>query len=104
MGKPIRILHKTIDKTGQHLQMRVLFCFVRKDENMATKKKATPEKEIKTATVFGGALNIRQEPDTTSAVLGTLEDGSQIMILEDLGEWLRTNAGYVMAKWVKQDA
>lgn len=65
-----------------------------------TKKKTTRKAATKTGTVHGGALNIRKGPDVGSERVGTLEDGTKIKILEDLGEWLRIDEGYVMAKWV----
>ena len=69
---------------------------------MATRKKTTAAPaENKTGVVFGGALNIRQEPTTASAIVNTMKDGTMITILEDLGDWLRIDGGYVMSKWVK---
>lgn len=63
-----------------------------------TRKKAEAQK---TGVVFGGTLNVRKEPAQTATILGTLEDGAKITILEDLGEWLKIDTGYVMKKWVK---
>ena len=65
-----------------------------------TKKKTTRKAAMKTGTVHGGALNIRKGPDVGSERVGTLEDGTKVKILEDLGEWLRIDEGFVMAKWV----
>ena len=67
---------------------------------MATKKKVTSPCKI-TGKVFGGALNIRLEPSTDAAVLGQLEDGEEIEILETLTGWYRFKDGYVMSKWVE---
>ena len=63
-----------------------------------TTKKTTA---TKTGTVVGGTLNIRKAADITSDILGTLEDGTKVTILEDCGEWLKIEAGYIMKKWVK---
>lgn len=66
-----------------------------------TKKKTTRKAATKTGTVHGGALNIRKGPDIGSERVGTLEDGTKVTILEDCGEWLKIDAGYIMKKWVK---
>ncbi len=73
---------------------------------MAGNKKAAPEQEQKkpgkfTGKVTGGNLNIRKKPDTESAKVGLLENGEEVTVLEDLGEWYRIKAGYVMSKWVQ---
>jgi len=70
---------------------------------MATRKKTTTEEKpaAKIKTVFGGALNIRKDADINSERVGCYADGDKIKVLEDLGEWLRVETGYVMSKWVK---
>lgn len=85
---------------------------------MATKKKSVDNEPImepqvvdepkpakkpaaKIKTVFGGVLNIRKDADINSERVGYYEDGDKIKVLEDLGDWLRVETGYVMAKWVK---
>ncbi len=59
---------------------------------------------VKTA---GGKLNVRQEPD--GRVIGQLESGSEIEILEEAGEWLRihfgeSRSGYVFAAYISRQA
>lgn len=63
--------------------------------------KAKKEDLTRTGRVFGGNLNIRKEPDVNAGIAGVLDDGTEVTILEDLGEWLKIEAGYVMKKWVK---
>ena len=95
-----------IDST---FQAEVLSVRLKEVKIMATRKKTEPimeapveeKKTTKTGTVFGGRLNIRQAPDIQSKVVGQLEDGEKIKTVEDCGEWLRIQTGYVMAKWVK---
>lgn len=70
---------------------------VQKD-TQKTKKKAAARKK---GTVFGGVLNVRKEPDVQSDRVRYLQSGTEVTILEDLGEWLRIEDGYIMAKWVK---
>ena len=62
-------------------------------------EKQTTRKIMKT--VFGGTLNIRKEPTTAADIVGTFADGTNVTILEDQGEWLKVEAGYIMAKWVR---
>ena len=70
---------------------------------MPKKKTETKKTDKITGTVFGGGLNIREQPGIESAIKGVLEDGSRIEILENTGDWLKIETGYVMAKWVKLD-
>lgn len=90
------------------MQLRVsgaVFVFTRKDTNMAARKKTEvtePKKII--GTVIGGSLNVRAGDNLNTEVVTTLEDGTQIEILEAGEEWHRIEAGYVMARWVKLDA
>ena len=74
---------------------------------MPTRKKTATtitEKKMpkKTGIVQGGRLNLRKEADIHSESLGLLDDGATVTILEDCGEWLRIDGGYVMSKWVKK--
>ena len=72
----------------------------------ATKKapvKKTVAKPIqKIGTVHGGTLNVRKAADINSDKVGQLASGTKITILEDLGEWLKIDTGYVMSKWVQK--
>ena len=45
-------------------------------------------------------LNIRQEPSTTSAVVGNYDDGTMITILEIKDGWGRTDQGWVSLNYV----
>lgn len=75
-----------------------------KKTKTAPVKKAAEKKEketVRTGKVFGGSLNIRPEPGVDNIPTGQLNDGTEIVILEDLGEWFRIDKGYVMSKWVK---
>ena len=54
------------------------------------------------------ALNIRQEPNTTSPIIGKLTSNMQAVILEDNGEWLLIGAaqnnntlGWVLKNYTK---
>ena len=52
----------------------------------------------------GSPLNIRQEPTTSSAVLGTIPNGTKIIILGQAGDWYLTRyqgiLGYVSGSYV----
>ena len=54
-------------------------------------------------TVIGGALYIRDAGSLEGKIVGTLEDGAVIDIIEAGEEWHKIPDGYVMAKWVKLD-
>lgn len=61
-----------------------------------------------TGTVNTDALRLRSEPSTTSPTIGYLNTGTQVEILEDLGEWLLVSCngktGYLYAEYVSSDA
>ena len=69
---------------------------------MAEKKKTAKKTELKRGKVFGGNLNVRKQPGYDAGVIGYMENGAEIEILEDLGDWLRIADGYVAAKWVEK--
>ncbi len=47
------------------------------------------------------SLNIRQSPDVNSAILGQYPSGSTIVFLEEVGDWLRVDEGYVSKEYTK---
>ena len=74
-------------------------------------KQETPTQNTKTyITTKVRALNIRQEPNTTSNVLGTLTPDDSIEILETKGDWVRfqdinpssQKNGWVMRRFLKE--
>lgn len=73
-------------------------------EKKTTEKKAVEKKEVKTKSgkVVGGALNIRMAPSLQAERVGVLDDGTKVTILEEHGDWLKIDAGYVMAKFIQQ--
>ncbi|MBQ9031852.1 MAG: SH3 domain-containing protein [Parasporobacterium sp.] len=77
----------------------------KKTEKLKEKEKAgkaQKEKPAKrTGTVFGGSLNIRPQPNTDADPVGVIRNGEEVEILEDLGDWYKVDAGYVMSRWVK---
>ena len=52
------------------------------------------------ATVTSNGLNIRQEPNTTSTVVGNYKNGATITILETKNGWGRTDKGWVSMTYV----
>lgn len=50
--------------------------------------------------VTGGSLNVRQEPKKNATVVRVLEDGTDIEILGEEGEWYRIDDGFVMARYI----
>ena len=47
----------------------------------------------KTGVVTANTLNLRVEPSTSSALVGTLARGTRLSILETAGVWYRVQAG-----------
>ena len=61
-----------------------------------------------TGTVTGSSLRIRQEPSTQSEALAQLNAGTQVQILNDLGDWYQISwgsySGYVSADYISRSS
>ena len=55
------------------------------------------------ATVTASVLNIRKDPSTNYAAVGTLKKGARIQVLESNGNWLKIKDGWVYSAYVKMD-
>lgn len=67
-------------------------------------KKDIPE--VQEAVTFIGTvnvarLNLRSNPSVDAEVVDILIEGSKIEILEDCGEWYKTNNGFVMSEFIQ---
>lgn len=54
-----------------------------------------------TGTVKASVLNVRSGPGTTYERVGSLWYGENVIILENRGDWLRINSGWISADYVK---
>ncbi|MGF9907666.1 SH3 domain-containing protein [Brevibacillus porteri] len=59
-----------------------------------------PSSSSQTATVKTDGLNLRSEPNTTSAIQATLPVGSKLTVLEKQGDWYRINTAAGKTGWV----
>lgn len=59
-----------------------------------------PSSSSQTATVKTDGLNLRSEPNTTSAIQATLPAGSNLTVLEKQGDWYRINTAAGKTGWV----
>lgn len=81
---------------------------VREDDNIIINinPEDEVEEEVIVPEVFQGkvtslsGLNIRQEPSVESEKVGVLEYGETIEILEDCGDWYRTENGFIFKDYV----
>ncbi len=80
---------------------------VREDDSIIIN--INPEDEVEEVTepeTFYGqvtslsGLNIRQEPSVESEKVGVLEYGETVEILEDCGDWYRTENGFIFKDYV----
>lgn len=56
--------------------------------------------EIHGMVISNDGLNIRQNPSVESERIGVLEYGSEVIILEDCGDWYRIDNGYIFKDYV----
>jgi len=54
-----------------------------------------------TGTVKASVLNVRSGPGTNYSRVGSLWFGEKIIILENRGDWMRINSGWVSADYIK---
>ncbi|WP_414854712.1 SH3 domain-containing protein [Brevibacillus sp. IT-7CA2] len=59
-----------------------------------------PSSSSQTATVKTDGLNLRSEPNTTSAIQAILPVGSKLTVLEKQGDWYRINTAAGITGWV----
>ena len=52
--------------------------------------------------ITSGTLNIRQQPNTNSPVVGVLQKGVYVQLRGDLGTWYRMDFGYVSKQYIKE--
>jgi uncharacterized protein YgiM (DUF1202 family) len=45
-------------------------------------------------------LNVREQPRLDSDKVGTLEYGAKVKILEEVGDWYKTDSGYIFKEYV----
>lgn len=45
-------------------------------------------------------LNVREQPTIDSKKIGTLEYGAKVKILEESGDWYRTESGFIFKEYV----
>ena len=58
------------------------------------------EPEMHGMVTSASGLNIRQEPSVNSNRVGVLDYGVKVRILEDCGDWYRTDNGYISKEFV----
>lgn len=81
---------------------------VREDDNIIINinPEDEVEEEVIVPEVFQGkvtslsGLNIRQEPSVESEKVGVLQYGETVEILEDCGDWYRTENGFIFKDYV----
>ena len=56
--------------------------------------------EMRGMVISTDGLNIRQNPSVESERIGVLEYGSEVIILEDCGDWYRIDNGYIFKDYV----
>ena len=70
--------------------------------------KDEPEEVNKPEAFYGevtsmSGLNIRQEPSVESEKVGVLEYGETVKIIEDCGDWYKTEGGYIFKDYVMKN-
>lgn len=69
------------------------------EEKPVEEKKPVKKAKKKEGVVVGGTLNIRNTPG--GSIIGSLQNGDVIEILEEQNEWYKIDKGFVMAKFVE---
>lgn len=77
-----------VDKTGNDIKIYI----------NSNKKESTTDTVVKTSyvkVVSETGLNIRKEPSIDSEKVGAINYGHSIKIIEDCGEWYKTDLGFI---------
>lgn len=61
-------------------------------------EEATPIKKV--AKVKGGCLNIRGGKSLTANIVGALDDGAEIELLEEGADWCAIEGGYIKTEFI----
>lgn len=69
------------------------------EEKPVVEKKPVKKAKKKEGVVVGGTLNVRNAPG--GSIIGSLQSGDVIEILEEQDEWYKIDKGFVMAKFVE---
>ena len=69
---------------------------------VVVKEKPKKKKETRVAKVNTPALNVRPDPSMKNAPVKLLHEGDKVKIVNDLGEWLQIEEGYVMSKYINK--
>ena len=69
------------------------------EENEEVTKENNKTDEYGIVTSISG-LNVRQDPSIESEKVGILEYGTRVKILEDCGDWYRTENGFIFKEFV----
>ena len=75
---------------------------------MVNPKEEIEEEVIEPEVLYGevtsmSGLNIRQEPSVESEKVGVLEYGETVKIIEDCGDWYKTESGYIFKDYVMKN-
>lgn len=66
-----------------------------------TQEEITPI-QMKMEVVGCDLLNVREEPSITAKILYRLNKGDVITVVEDLGDWVEFEDGYLMKDYLKE--
>lgn len=66
-------------------------------EEKPKKKKVTRAAKVNTP-----ALNVRPDPSMKNTPVKILHEGDKVKVVNDLGEWLQIEEGYVMSKYINK--
>lgn len=63
------------------------------EESQVTQTTEFKQKYVKVTSELG--LNIRKEPDVSSEKVGAINYGDEVLVIEDTGEWYKTELGFI---------
>ncbi len=62
---------------------------------------AAKVENVRTGIITGNKVNIRENPGTANAVVGSYKKGDYVLIVESDGDWIGTEYAWVNRAWVK---
>ena len=70
------------------------------EESKQVAEKDIIEKDVYVTVTSTTGLNVREQPNLDSEKVGVLEYGAKVKVLEETGDWFKTDSGYIFKEYV----
>lgn len=86
----------TVIQEGSDITVIIDSC----EESKQVAEKDIIEKDMYVTVTSTTGLNVREQPNLDSEKVGVLEYGAKVKVLEETGDWFKTDSGYIFKEYV----